>query len=46
MQVPTADPALTPDGVKQLLLRSGVAGKARIVLKGRGQFLDVPDYRC
>jgi hypothetical protein len=37
-----SDPALTPDGVKQLQLRSGVAGKARIVLKGRGDLLDVP----
>jgi acyl-homoserine lactone acylase PvdQ len=37
------DPALTPDGVKQVLLRAGIAGKSRIIVKGKGQLLDVPD---
>src|SRR6185295_13922404 len=36
------DAALTPDGVKTLALRAGVAGRASISLKGTGPLLDLP----
>lgn len=35
------DPAATADGIRWMLLRSGAAGKARVLVKGRG--LDTPD---
>ena len=34
--------ALTPDGLKTMSLKPGLAGKARIVAKGRGQTLALP----
>jgi acyl-homoserine lactone acylase PvdQ len=36
------DRDLTPDGVQQLILRAGVAGKAKITFKGRGPTLQTP----
>ncbi len=36
------DRDLTPDGVQQLTLRAGPAGKAKIMLKGRGANLKTP----
>ena len=36
------DRDLTPDGVQQLVLKAGAAGKAQVTLKGRGGFLDIP----
>jgi len=37
-----SDRDLTPSGIQSLLLNSGVAGKSRITLRGRGAALDVP----
>src|SRR5262249_56706331 len=37
-----SNPALTPDGLKTMALKPGLAGKARIVAKGRGQTLALP----
>lgn len=37
------DGDLTPDGVQQLQLRAGEAGKAKILLKGKGDLLQMPD---
>ncbi len=36
------DKDLTPDGIEQLMLREGAAGKARITFKGKGTLLDDP----
>jgi hypothetical protein len=36
------DKDLTPDGLLKVLLRSGDAGKAKVVAKGKGLNLDVP----
>jgi hypothetical protein len=36
------DRDLTPAGVQQLLLRAGPAGKAQVVVKGKGALLDAP----
>ena len=36
------DRDLTPDGVQQLTLKAGAAGKAKIMLKGRGASLKTP----
>jgi hypothetical protein len=36
------DPALTPSGLRQIVLRAGAAGKAQIVVKGRGPLLALP----
>jgi hypothetical protein len=36
------DRDLTPSGVQQLVLRAGVAGKAKVTLKGRGPTLHTP----
>lgn len=41
-KVTYADPELTPDGVRKLMLRGGDAGKARIRAQGRGDDLDLP----
>ncbi|HEY2386967.1 MAG TPA: hypothetical protein VGK30_08405 [Candidatus Binatia bacterium] len=38
-----SDRDLTPAGVQQVQLKAGIAGKAKIVLKGRGALLDLPD---
>ena len=32
----------TPDGIQQMILKSGDAGKAQIIVKGRGDALDTP----
>ncbi len=37
------DGDLTPDGVQQLQLRAGSEGKAKILLKGKGDLLQMPD---
>jgi len=37
------DKELTPDGTQQLVIKSGAAGGARIVFKGRGVNLQMPD---
>ncbi len=37
------DRDLTPEGILQLTLRAGSAGKAQIVLKGKGVLLNTPD---
>jgi uncharacterized delta-60 repeat protein len=37
-----ADKELTPDGLQSLKLKAGVAGKASIVLKGKGAALGLP----
>jgi hypothetical protein len=36
------DKDLTPNGVQQLTLQSGLAGKSKITLRGRGSALEVP----
>jgi hypothetical protein len=36
------DRDLTPDGVQQLVLKAGTAGKAKLMLKGRGANLKTP----
>ncbi len=36
------DRDLTPDGLQQLVLKAGPAGKARITLKGKGALLHLP----
>ena len=36
------DKLLTPDGIQQLLLKSGVAGKSKIILKGKADNLPMP----
>ena len=37
------DKEKTPDGLQKLRLRSGIAGKSRITVKGKGLLLDLPD---
>jgi cysteine-rich repeat protein len=36
------DKDLTPDGISQIQLKAGVAGKAKIQVQGKGTFLDMP----
>ncbi len=36
------DRDLTPDGIRKVILKSGPAGKAKVLVQGRGDFLDVP----
>ena len=36
------DSALTPNGVKKIVMKAGAEGKAKIVLKAKGASLDVP----
>src|SRR5262249_37810335 len=36
------DKLLTPDGIQQLLLKSGLAGKSKIIVKGKGDHLPMP----
>jgi hypothetical protein len=38
-----SDPNIETDGIKSISLRSGAAGKAKIVVKGGKAFLDTPD---
>jgi cysteine-rich repeat protein len=37
------DPDLTPDGLAKATLKTGAAGKAKVILKGSGARLDAPD---
>ncbi len=37
------DPAAAADGIKKIILKSGAAGKAKIIVKGSGDALDTPD---
>ena len=36
------DPALTPSGLRQVILKPGLAGKAQILVKGQGPLLALP----
>jgi hypothetical protein len=36
------DKALTPSGIQKVILTSGLSGKAKILVKGKGSLLDLP----
>lgn len=38
-----SDPNAASDGIKKIVLKSGAAGKAKIIVKGSGDAIDTPD---